>query len=169
MADHDDITNMQLLVQQQPAMIMPEMLQAGSMLPAAAPAVMQEKEQQYLMFQLQQQAYMQQMMQEQMQQAVAAVPLNSALAAVDKLDASCHKQLLKQIMRQHPEARALVTQRLAAEQNKPVHLKQFGSAAWHALHQLDDLSPHHQHNQSRTVAEALQTIINRAAALPNPK
>jgi hypothetical protein len=110
-----------------------------------------------------------QMPQQQVLQMPPAVPLNSALSALEKLNAATHKQLLQQLLQQHPEARALVMQRLAEEQSKPVDLKHFGSAAWHALHLLDDERPSRQFSNSHRVSESLSAVISEAAALPSAK
>jgi hypothetical protein len=175
--------------------VMPEMLHPGTTLqaPAMLPIMPSQQLQQILLqqqqMQLQQHMMLQaqhvqqglplqvpnlqipllQMPQQQVLQMPPAVPVSSALSALDKLNAATHKQLLQQLLQQHPEARALVMQRLAEEQCKPVDLKHFGSAAWHALHLLDDERPSRQFNNSYRVTESLSAVIVEAAALPSAK
>jgi hypothetical protein len=174
---------------------MPQMLHPGTTLqaPAMLQPIMSSQQLQQLLLQQQQMQLQQHMMlqaqhvqqglplqipllpaavqmpQQQVLQMPPAVPLNSALSALDKLNVATHKQLLQQLLQQHPEARALVMQRLAEEQSKPVDLKHFGSAAWHALHLLDDEPPSRQFNNSCRVIESLSAVIAEAAALPSAK
>jgi hypothetical protein len=172
-ADHVGLLPVGLPAMHQPA-LMPQLLQPGIMLQAVPQQFLQQQLllQQSMMLQMQQQQQrplMQPQLLLQPQQAPTAVPLSSALSALNKLDAATHTQLLQQILQQHPETRSLVTQRHEAEQSKPVDLKHFVSAAWHALHQLDRERPSRQFSQSHRVSEDLGAVIREAAALPSPK
>jgi hypothetical protein len=171
---------------QEASVIMPELLFPEYMLPAPAASTsdgmthQQQLEEQRAWYQQQyhliwlelqkQQMLQQQAQQEHTQQHVpAAVRVKDALAAVDKLDAAAHTKLLRKLVKQHPEARALVMQ-LAVEQFEAVDVEHWEDTAWDALHQLDGYKdPYQQSNHSVVVDEGLRKVIDKAAALPRPR
>jgi hypothetical protein len=104
-----------------------------------------------------------------MSAAAGAISAEDAERLVKRLDQPAQLAVLLDIVKQHPQTRAIVKRRFDAEMDKPVDLQQFGSQAWHALHQLDRLRPSQQYQQSGTVSEDLNEVITKATKLVNRK
>jgi hypothetical protein len=104
-----------------------------------------------------------------MSAAAGAISAEYAERLIKRLDQAAQLAVLVDIVKQHPQTRAIVKHRFDAEMDKPVDLQQFGSQAWHALHQLDKLRPSQQYQQSGRVSEDLGKVITKATNLVNPK